>query len=246
MRSVVIIPARFQSSRFPGKPLVKLLNKPMILWVAELCEVAVSRENVYIATDDQNISNTVKKAGFNVLMTSSDCLTGTDRIAEAAQKITSDIYVNVQGDEPTINPNDIIRVINTKKKFIDEVVNCFCAIGRDENPQNTNIPKVIFNENYQMVYMSRQAIPGTKDTKKSSIDYYKQVCIYAFTLDELNAYQSYGRKSTLENYEDIEIIRFLELNKNIRMVETEPGSLAVDTPEDIVIVEDRLKMLHRE
>jgi len=246
MRSVVIIPARYQSSRFPGKPLVKLLNKPMILWVAELCQVAVGIENVYIATDDQNISNLVKSAGFKVLMTSSDCLTGTDRIAEAAQQITSDIFVNVQGDEPTINPNDIIKVINTKKNFMDEVVNGYCPIGSEENPQNTNIPKVIFNENHQMVYISRQAIPGTKDTKKSSIEFYKQVCIYAFTKDELNAYRCYGRKSTLENYEDIEIIRFLELNKNIRMVETDPGSLAVDTPEDIKIVEDRLLMLHRE
>jgi 3-deoxy-manno-octulosonate cytidylyltransferase (CMP-KDO synthetase) len=244
MRTVVIIPARYESSRFPGKPLVKLLNKPMILWVCEICELAVKKENVYVATDDQNIENTVKKAGFNVVMTSKNCLTGTDRIAEAAQQITSDIYINVQGDEPTINPNDIIKIVNEKKRNMDEVINGYCLIGKEENPLNTNIPKVIFNEEKKLVYISRQAIPGTKDTKKSSIDYYKQVCIYAFTLGELDAYLRYGKKSTLEKLEDIEIIRFLELNKTIRMVETEPGSLAVDAPEDVKIVESRLSLLH--
>lgn len=246
MRAVVIIPARYKSTRFPGKPLVNLLNKPMIVWVSELCELAVGKENVYVATDDLNIAKTVKQAGFNVLMTSNNCLTGTDRIAEAAQQVTSDIYVNVQGDEPTINPNDIIKVINEKKKYMDEVINGYCPIGKDENPLNTNIPKVIFNEEKQMVYMSRQAIPGSKDTKKFSIDYFKQVCIYAFTIDELNAYKGYGKKSTLEKHEDIEIIRFLELNKAVRMVETEPGSLAVDTPADVEIVEERLQSLARE
>ena len=244
MRSVVIIPARYESSRFPGKPLVKLLGKPMIIWVAELSALAVGQDNVYVATDDENISNTVKAAGFNIVMTSKDCITGTDRIAEAAQKIKADIYINVQGDEPTINPKDIIRIINVKKKHMDEVINGYCDISKEENPFNTNIPKVIFNEDERMVYISRQAIPGTKDTKKASIDYYKQVCIYAFNLDELNQYVGYGRKSYLEKYEDIEIIRFLEWNKKIRMVKTEPGSLAVDTLEDVKIVEDRLSNLH--
>ena len=244
MRSVVIIPARYESSRFPGKPLIRLLGKPMIIWVAELSALAVGQDNVYIATDDENISNTVKAAGFNIVMTSKDCPTGTDRIAEAARKIKADIYINVQGDEPTINPKDIIRIIDAKKKHMDEVINGYCDISRKENPFNTNIPKVIFNEDERMVYISRQAIPGTKDTKKASIDYYKQVCIYAFTLGELDEYMRYGKKSTLEKLEDIEIIRFLELNKTIRMVKTESGSLAVDTPEDVKIVESRLSILH--
>jgi 3-deoxy-manno-octulosonate cytidylyltransferase (CMP-KDO synthetase) len=244
MRSVVIIPARYESSRFPGKPLVKLLGKPMIIWVAELSALAVGQDNVYVATDDERISKIVTNAGFNIVMTSKRCLTGTDRVAEAASKIKSDIYVNVQGDEPTINPKDISNIIKAKKLHFDEVINGYCAISKDENPFNTNIPKVIFNEDNQMIYMSRQAIPGTKDTKKRSINYFKQVCIYAFTLDELNQYVGYGRKSYLEKYEDIEIIRFLEWGKKIRMVKTEPGSLAVDTLEDVKIVEDRLSNLH--
>ena len=117
MRSVVIIPARYQSSRFPGKPLVCLLGKPMILWVAELSERAVGNKNVYVATDDEKIANVVIKAGFQAIMTSEDCLTGTDRLAEAAQKIDADIYINVQGDEPLIDSQDIRRVIEEKNSF---------------------------------------------------------------------------------------------------------------------------------
>ena len=108
MRSCVVIPARYKSTRFPGKPLVKLLGKPMILWVAELSAQALGKSNVYVATDNTLIEEEVKKSGFNTVLTSSDALTGTDRIAEASNKIESDIFINVQGDEPLINPMDIL------------------------------------------------------------------------------------------------------------------------------------------
>ena len=243
MRSVVIIPARYESSRFPGKPLVKLLGKPMILWVCELSSKAVGKENVYVATDDERISDVVNNSGFNTIMTSSSCLTGTDRLAEAAKKIFSDIYINVQGDEPLVNPKDIINIIKAKELYYDEVINGYCAISKNEDPNNKNIPKVIFTEDYQLVYMSRQAIPGFKNTSKAPVKYYKQVCIYAFTSDELSSYANYGKKSTLEASEDIEIIRFLEWGKKIRMVETSPGSLAIDTKQDVLQVEQSLKEL---
>src|SRR5690554_857877 len=100
MRSVVLIPARFGSSRYPGKPLVSLLGKPMILWVAELSAEAVGSKNVYVATEDERIASVVKAAGFQAVMTSDSALTGTDRLAEAAEQIEADIYINVQGDEP--------------------------------------------------------------------------------------------------------------------------------------------------
>ena len=244
MKSVVVIPARYQSSRFPGKPLVNLLGKPMILWVSELSAKAVGKENVYIATDDERISEVVTDAGFNAIMTSDQCLTGTDRLAEAANKISADIYINVQGDEPLVNPTDIINIIKTKELYYDEIINGYCPISCDEDPSNVNIPKVIFTEDNSLVYMSRQAIPGFKDNTQAPGQYYKQVCIYAFTADELKSYADYGRKSTLEASEDIEIIRFLEWGKKIRMVETNPGSLAVDVQEDIAKVEQGLRNLH--
>ncbi|MEO1943091.1 MAG: 3-deoxy-manno-octulosonate cytidylyltransferase [Candidatus Thioglobus sp.] len=244
MKSVVIIPARYKSSRFPGKPLVNLLGKPMILWVSELSAQAVGKENVYIATDDERISKAVTTAGFNAIMTSNQCLTGTDRLAEAANKIPADIYINVQGDEPLVNPKDILNIIKAKKTHYNEIINGFCPIARDEDPNNVNIPKVIFTENNSLVYMSRQAIPGFKDNSQAPSQYYKQVCIYAFTADELKSYADYGRKSALEASEDIEIIRFLEWGKKIRMVETNPGSLAVDVREDVAKVEQGLRELH--
>ncbi len=244
MKSVVVIPARYKSSRFPGKPLVNLLGKPMILWVSELSAKAVGQENVYIATDDERISKVVTTAGFNAIMTSEQCLTGTDRLAEVANKIQADIYINVQGDEPLVNPKDIVNIIKAKKQYYDEIINGYCSISTDEDPNNVNIPKVIFTEDNSLIYMSRQAIPGYKDEIQAPNQYYKQVCIYAFTADELKSYADFGRKSTLEASEDIEIIRFLEWGKKIRMVKTSPGSLAVDTQEDVAKVEQGLKNLH--
>jgi 3-deoxy-manno-octulosonate cytidylyltransferase (CMP-KDO synthetase) len=241
MKTVIVIPARYKSSRFPGKPLVKLLGKPMIQWVAELSAKAVGQENVYIATDDQRISDTVMELGYQVIMTSEFCLTGTDRLAEFAQKILADIYINVQGDEPLVNPEDILKIIEAKKSYFNEVINGYAVIGQGEAPNNVNIPKVIFTQDKRMVYMSRQALPGFKDSKNAPTEYYKQVCIYAFNRQELLAYGAYGKKSTLEHSEDIEIIRFLEWNQPIRMVKTRPGSLAVDVPEDVFKVEKALK-----
>jgi len=240
MKSIVVIPARYKSSRFPGKPLVKLLGKPMILWVAELSAQAVGSDNVYVATDDERIATEVKNAGYQVVMTSEQALTGTDRLAEVAQQIDADIYINVQGDEPLVDPLDIIKVIEAKKQYPDDVINGVCLLGEHEEPNNINIPKVIFTEDKRMIYMSRQAIPGFKDNDNAPSCFYKQVCIYAFSQQELLKYGAFGRKSTIEKSEDIEILRFLEWSQTIRLVETNPGSLAVDVLEDIKHVEEAL------
>ena len=240
MKTVIIIPARYKSTRFPGKPLTPILGKPMILWVAELCVEVLPAEFVYIATEDFQIKEIVEKAGFNVVMTSNKCLTGTDRIAEAANQIEADIYVNVQGDEPLLNPTDILSIIEAKKKYPNEVINGYCKISDNEEPESVNIPKVIFNEDQQMVYMSRSLVPGTKTKDLVPPHYYKQVCIYAFNKQELIDYAEFGRKGTLEFYEDIEILRFLDIGENIRVVETKSVSLAVDVPEDVLRVEEEI------
>ncbi len=237
MRTVVLIPARYGSSRYPGKPLVSLLGKPMILWVAELSAKAVGAANVYVATEDQRIFDVVTAAGFQAVMTEDTALTGTDRLAEAAQSIDADIYINVQGDEPLAYPDDILKVRDAKLETPNCIINAFSWVSSDENPHSVNIPKVITNENNQLVYMSRVALPGFKDSKYAPARYKKQVCIYAFTKEDLTAFRAFGRKSELECSEDIEILRFLELDKTIRMVETKPGSLAVDVPEDVKRVE---------
>ncbi|MDC8456136.1 3-deoxy-manno-octulosonate cytidylyltransferase [Marinobacter sp. DS40M6] len=244
MRRAVIIPARYASSRYPGKPLVPLLGKPMILWVAELSAKAIGAENVYIATEDPRIAEVVRSAGFQPVMTSTSALTGTDRLAEAAEQIEADIFINVQGDEPLVNPADILNIGDAKAGSMDVVVNGYSWVSDQENPDNVNIPKVITNERDELVYMSRVALPGYKDPKNAPERYKKQVCIYAFTGEELNAFRQFGRKSELERCEDIEILRFLELGKRVLMIETQPGSLAVDVPEDVAGVEMALKRKH--
>ena len=245
MRSCVIIPARYASTRFPGKPLVELLGKPMVLWVAELSARAIGAEHVYVATEDARIADAVTAAGFQALMTSDRCLTGTDRLAEAAQQIDYDIYVNVQGDEPLIFPEDIRRGIEAKAAHMDTIGNGYCWIDEThEAPENVNIPKVVATEDGTMIYMSRRALPGYKVAENKPARYMKQVCIYGFTRDELQAYAAFGRKSAVENAEDIEILRFLELGHRIRLFETQPGSLAVDVPEDIAKVEAALRQRH--
>ncbi|WP_445005934.1 3-deoxy-manno-octulosonate cytidylyltransferase [Halomonas mongoliensis] len=245
MRSVVMIPARYGSSRYPGKPLVPLLGKPMILWVAELSARAVGAENVYVATEYQRIAEVVKDAGFQAVMTTDDALTGTDRLAQAAEQVEADIYINVQGDEPLADPADILKVRDAKLANMESIINGFSWVGDSEDPHSVNIPKVITNEHDELVYMSRVVLPGFKNAKCAPKRYKKQVCIYAFTREELAAFRGFGRKSELEYSEDIEILRFLELGKTIRMVETRPGSLAVDVPDDVPKVEAALHQAGR-
>ena len=241
MRSCVLIPARYASSRFPGKPLTSLAGKPMILWVAELSARAVGKEHVYVATEDQRIVDVVTAAGFNALMTSSEALTGTDRLAEAAEMINYDIYINVQGDEPLIEPEDIRKCVELKTLSPNAIYNGFCWIGESEDPHSVNLPKVIATESGRMIYMSRGALPSFKDAKNAPEKYMKQVCIYGFTRQQLRAFTEFGRKSVLEHSEDIEILRFLELGQEIHMYECLPGSLAVDVPADVEPVEAALR-----
>jgi 3-deoxy-manno-octulosonate cytidylyltransferase (CMP-KDO synthetase) len=237
MKTVIIIPARYKSSRFPGKPLTPILGKPMILWVAELSAKALPTECIYVATEDVRIKEVVEAAGFNVVMTSDKPLTGTDRLAEAIDQVEADIYVNVQGDEPLVNPADILRIVETKKMYPDSVIKGYCKIGDDEDPSSVNIPKAIFTEDRRMIYMSRQLLPGSKTKENKPPNYYKAVCIYAFSKKDLRDYAEFGRKSTLEQYEDIEILRFLDIGTTVRLVETKEGSLEVDIPEDVLRVE---------
>lgn len=242
-KSCVIIPARYNSSRFPGKPLIKLLNQSMIIWVANIASTAVGKENVFIATDDKRIAEEVNNSGFKSIMTNPNHLTGTDRTAEAASMIDYDIYVNVQGDEPLIDPMDILECIRIKKQKPNSVVNGFCWMASHEDPANINIPKVVTTDLGKLIYMSRNSIPGHKDEVNKPERYKKQVCIYGFNKSQLKKFSSNKYKTEIEKSEDIEILRFLELEEEIYMFECKPGSLAIDVPNDVFLVEQALKKL---
>lgn len=241
MRVVGVIPARYKSSRFPGKPLIRLNGVPMIIRVARIVEKALGLENTYVATDDIQIKDLVESYGFKAVMTSEDCLTGTDRVYDFSKKIEADIFINVQGDEPLINYKDILKIAEVKKKNYNYVVNGMCDLSEGEDPNNINIPKVLVNKDNNLIYMSRLPIPGVKSLDKSGLPKFKkQVCIYAFSLNDLKAFGSMTEKANYENYEDIEILRFFDLNIPIKIVETSGSSLAIDVIEDVSKVEEVL------
>ena len=242
MKTVIVIPARYQSKRFPGKPLKKILNKEMIIWVAEQCGKVLGKKFVYIATDDKRIASKVNEFGFQTIFTSKNCLTGTDRVAEASKKINSEIYINVQGDEPLVKPEDIKKVIDEKLKYPNQVICGYTEILTNEDPLNKNIPKIVLKENNNLMYISRSLIPGSKEKNLfGKHKYLKQVCIYAFNKNELHQFYELKRKSTIEKLEDIEILRFFEFGIKIKMVKTTSGSVAVDKKSDIIKVERILK-----
>lgn len=232
----VVIPARFKSSRFPGKPLVDICGKPMIQHVWERSCQAVDSNHVYIATDDVRIKKVAESFGAQVVMTPEYCLTGTDRIAEANKILNRDFIVNVQGDEPLINPLDIQSVVDEYLRNPGNIVNAFCKIPEEEDSFSLTLPKVVFSASKQLLYMSRAAIPLTKSGINNIA--YKQICIYAFSKEHLEFFLSQGQKTALEEQEDIEILRFLENDYKVQMIEVEAGSIAVDTPEDL----DRIKL----
>lgn len=238
MKVALIIPARFKSTRFPGKPLVKILKIELILRVINACEKAVNKKNIFVATDHKKIFNFVKDKGYNCIMTSSKCLTGTDRVAEASKKIYADIYLNVQGDEPLIKKKDIKKIIQFKKNFINHVVCGFSNIENYEETKNKSVPKVVINKFNELIYISRLPIPGSKsqeNIKKNS--FLKQVCIYAFNRKELDMFAKNKKKTFYEEKEDIEILRFFDLNKKIKMVKLSSNTAAVDTKSDIKKIE---------
>ena len=172
MKVIGVIPARYKSSRFPGKPLVDICGKPMIWWVYEQCKKVHKLDDVYVATDDERIADVCKKYEMNVVMTSSVHPTGSDRVAEAAKKIEGDIFVNIQGDEPLIAPEMIEQVIEL---FDDENVYYGTLKEKidDENLiQSINTVKVVTDNNDDAMFFSRSVIPSNvKDGE------YPKVCV---------------------------------------------------------------------
>tara|TARA_Y100000591_G_C21785651_1_gene673628 strand:- start:436 stop:1185 length:750 start_codon:yes stop_codon:yes gene_type:complete len=239
LKTKIIIPARYGSSRYRGKPLVKILGREMVLRVADICVKVCGLENLYIATDNKKISDTVKRNNYKAVMTSKRCLTGTDRVAEASKKINANIFINVQGDEPTISPSDIKKVIKAKLDNPNHVICGYDKIHKYENPSNKNIPKVVMNLKSELIYISRSIIPGTK--KKTKNNFYKQVCIYAFNKKQLDNFSKQKIKSPIEDIEDIEILRFFDLGIKIKMVKLNSNSVAVDEKSDVKKAEKILK-----
>jgi 3-deoxy-manno-octulosonate cytidylyltransferase (CMP-KDO synthetase) len=235
MNYCVIIPARYQSTRLPGKPLIDLCGIPMIVRTYQQCIKACPAEKVFVATDDERIRETCESNGMQVIMTSSNCLTGTDRIAECAKYIDADVFINVQGDEPLFNPQDLKLLISNLGKYPGEILNGYCEISEEDFFRSGSIPKVVFRPDGRLLFMSRASIPSNKEHGFDKA--WRQVCAYAFPREALKDFSSVSKKTKLENIEDIEILRFLELGWEVRMLELSSDSIAVDNPDDIQRVE---------
>ena len=242
MKSCVVIPARYASTRFPGKPLQKILGKEMILYVAESAAKAIDRQDIYILTDDKRIKFKAEENNFNCIMTSNYAITGTDRITEILDQLDYDYFINVQGDEPLVDPLDIIRCIELKNSYPEKVINGFTFINNWEEFYSQNIPKVIVDKNNFLIYISRSPIPGFKSNKKELFGLKRQVCIYGFNRNDLLFIKDKKEKEFLEYREDIEILRFLEEGREVLMFECNSNSISVDVPEDIEKVIGFLKL----
>lgn len=242
MKIIGVIPARYESTRFPGKPLADICGKPMIWWVYQQCLKVKDFSEVYVATDSEKIESVCKNFGMNCILTSKHHLTGTDRVAEVAQKISSDLYVNIQGDEPLIEPETIRAAI--EPFYLDENIQIVNLMTRITNPVdlvNFTVPKVIAS-NGRGIYLTRATCPYPKGNLH--FDYYKQVCVYGFKLEPLKFFCEYGKKygkSKLESIEDIEILRLIENGYPVKYVEVNSNTVAVDTPKDLQRVRELME-----
>lgn len=240
MKIIGVMPARYKSSRLPGKPLVDILGKPMIQHVYERAVQSKLLGEVHVATDDQRIYDVCKKGQMNVIMTSDKHPTGTDRVAEVAEKIEGDIYVNIQGDEPMISPASIDIAVKGLQDSESQTVTCLMKkIERTTELLDITVPKVAVNDSFDAVFFSRQAIPHPKRSD-AEIDYYKQVCVYAFIRESLLKFKDLPQ-SRNELIEEIELLRFIDNRIPIRMIEVFEESVAVDVPNDVVTVCNLLK-----
>ncbi len=228
---VIIIPARYASTRFPGKPLVNINGKPLIRHVWDKCCIALPSEQVYVATESDTIAGYCKSVGIQVLMTDDTCLTGTDRLWQAAKQIKAENIVDVQGDEPLVSVVDILDVIESHRHNPYRVHCGMCLIENEEDFLSPSVPKIVTGKRNELLYMSRAPIPSSKIP--CFPESYRQVCIWAMTKDLLKQFATAGKKTPLEQQEDLELLRFLELGCGVDMVPVTTSSIAVDHPSDI-------------
>ncbi len=238
MKIIGIIPARFASTRFPGKPLVDINGKSMIQRVYEQSKKAKSLNDVIVATDDSRIEQHIKSFGGNVIMTSEHHQSGTDRCFEAIQKYdsTADIVINIQGDEPFIRPEQIDLVASCFNSANVEIATLVKKISTNEELYNPNTPKVVLNSNKEAIYFSRQTIPFIRGENEmewlNNHTFYKHIGIYAYRTGILGKLTTL-KQSSLELAEALEQLRWVENGYKIKVEITDFESIAIDVPEDL-------------
>ena len=240
-----IIPARYASTRFPGKPLALIQNKPMIQYVFERCKEA-DLDALYVATDDERIRKCVKNFGGKAIMTSTQHNSGTDRCAEVARFLdlqNSDLVINIQGDEPFIRKEEINLLTNMFDKQKVNIATLVKPFTAEEDYQNPNKVKVVFTNSHQALYFSRSPIPYTNSTQFTAASnklqpafnpqfLFKHIGIYAYRNNILQKITKLP-VSKLEEFERLEQLRWLENDFSIHVQICHHESIAIDTPEDL-------------
>lgn len=247
MKFLAIIPSRFASTRFPGKPLVEIDGKPMIQLVYE--RTSKYFEQCYVATDDARIEEAVKSFGGRVVMTSTSHRSGTDRCAEALATVeresgtSFEVVVNVQGDEPFICEEHLIKIKSLFDSDDSQIGTLVKAFSDDEDIFNPNLPKVVVSADEYAMYFSRSVIPYLRSEDKQEWQnkhkYLKHIGLYAYRAEILRKITELPA-STLEIAESLEQLRWLENGYKIKVAETQSETIAIDTPEDLEKLLSRL------
>jgi len=241
LKTTIVIPARWNSSRFKGKPLAKINGITVLERVWRKANLSKIAKKIVVATDHKKIENFCKQKKIQVLMTSNKNKTGTDRVYEVSTKINSDIYVNLQGDEPLIDPKSIDKVIlclekNVKKKF--EVSTGFSKLKSQQNNNEKSCVFLVKSVSNQAIFFSRSKIPFNINNIK--VQRYRHIGLYAYTKQSLKKFHQY-KVGPLEISEKLEQMRFLENGERIICTHLSENNLAVDYPSDIKKIENFLK-----
>jgi len=232
MKCVGIVPCRYGASRFPGKSLADIAGKPMMWHVYQQAKKCSLLSDVYIATDDERIQGVAIELGLNVLMTGSDHPTGSDRVAECVEQVDADVYVNIQGDEPMIEPEAITAVADALLHCDDASVivsNAYTKMNRPSDVVDTNNVKVVLTLSSTAMAYSRTPIPYPKS---GEVQYLRQLGLYAFRKSALEIFANTS-PGPVEEAENVEMLRFLERGYSVLMVEVDDDSIPVDTPSDL-------------
>lgn len=242
---VIIIPARYRSTRLPGKPLIPVGGKPMIVQTHARCLEVLPREQIIVATDDERIAAVCLEHDMRVEMTADGHFSGTDRVAEIASRVPALTYLNVQGDEPVCNPDDLRRLIAAARADRGRVIIGYCAIDSEAEWRDPHCCKMLFSPGGELIYISRAPVPATR-TNDFRMGH-RQVCIHAFPPDALRAFASVGARARIEAIEDVEMLRFLELGRKVHVLEMSDQSVSVDRESDVPRAEAmmrRVGLLH--
>jgi 3-deoxy-manno-octulosonate cytidylyltransferase (CMP-KDO synthetase) len=242
MKSIIVIPARYGSTRFPGKSLARIQGRPMIQWVWEAASRSRLAEGVIVATDDDRIADTAAKFGADVIMTRKSHRSGTDRMAEVAEKIPARLYINVQGDEPMLAAHavdDLIRAMLENPRV--PIGTLAHRIESEEEWRSPEVVKVVADRHGEALYFSRSPLPFQRSFDPTT-PLLRHVGIYAFRAKALATFVSL-KPSALEMAEGLEQLRALEHGLAIQLIETKYRCLGVDTPADLARVETALAAL---